>query len=65
MAKRVIPGGGGVLEQYYVRRVRNEVDICTHLGRSLNVCYFFGAYEDDRSVHLVMELCSGGQLWDK
>ncbi len=24
---------GGQLEPYYVRRVRNEVDICNHLGR--------------------------------
>jgi len=24
---------GGHLEPYYVRRVRNEVDICNHLGR--------------------------------
>lgn len=25
--------GDGTLESYYVRRVRNEVDICNHLGR--------------------------------
>jgi hypothetical protein len=31
MPKRFAPGGH--LESYYVRRVRNEVDICNHLGR--------------------------------
>ncbi|PSC69548.1 calcium-dependent kinase 17 [Micractinium conductrix] len=56
---------GGTLEPYYVRRVRNEVDICNHLGRSLNVCYLYEVFEDDKCVNLVMELCSGGQLWDK
>jgi len=52
------------LEYYFVRRVRNEVDICSHLGKSLNVCYFYGAYEDDDSVDLVFEVCSGGHLWN-
>lgn len=54
----------GVLERYFVRRIRNEVDICNHLGRSLNVAYLYAAYEDKDNVDLVMELCSGGELWD-
>ena len=32
MPKR-FASGGATLEAYYVRRVRNEVDICNHLGR--------------------------------
>ncbi|KAL4856185.1 Calcium-dependent protein kinase 16 [Chlorella vulgaris] len=55
----------GHLEPYYVRRVRNEVDICNHLGRSLNVCYLYEVFEEKNCVDLVMELCSGGELWDK
>lgn len=31
MPKRFASNGN--LEPYYVRRVRNEVDICNHLGR--------------------------------
>ena len=54
----------GVMERYFVRRIRNEVDICNHLGRALNVAYLYGAYEDAENVYLVMELCSGGELWD-
>ncbi|PRW20925.1 calcium-dependent kinase 26-like [Chlorella sorokiniana] len=72
--------GDGTLEAYYVRRVLNEVDICNHLGsdsvlnevdicnhlgRSLNVCYLYEVFEDGTCVDLVMELCAGGQLWDK
>lgn len=33
--------------------------------RSLNVCYLYEVFEDDTCVDLVMELCTGGQLWDK
>jgi calcium-dependent protein kinase len=54
----------GVLEKYFVRRIRNEVDICNHLGRSLNVAYLYAAYEDEKHIDLVMELCTGGELWD-
>ena len=62
MAKRF--ASPGVLERYFVRRIRNEVDICNHLGRSLNVAYLYAAYEDAQNVDLVMELCTGGELWD-
>lgn len=33
--------------------------------RSLNVCYFHGAFETDAAVQLVLEQLSGGQLWDR
>lgn len=33
--------------------------------RSLNVCYFHGAYESEAAVQLVLEELSGGQLWDR
>lgn len=34
-------------------------------GRSLNVAYLYGAYEDSRNVMLVMELCKGGEMWNR
>jgi tRNA A-37 threonylcarbamoyl transferase component Bud32 len=58
-------GPGGALDKYYVRRVRNEVEIGSHLGASLNIAYLYGAYEDDTRVDLVFELCSGGELWSR
>lgn len=57
-------GPGGMLDAYYVRRIRNEVDIGNHLGRSLNIAYVYQAFEDDERVDIVMELCTGGTLWD-
>ncbi|KAI3434966.1 hypothetical protein D9Q98_003018 [Chlorella vulgaris] len=68
VAVKVMPkrfGPDGFLESTFACRVRNEVDISTRLGKSLNVCYFHGAYETDKAVHLVLELLSGGQLWDR
>ena len=38
---------------------------CLPAGRSLNVIYLYGAYEDSQKVYLVMELCSGGELWQR
>jgi calcium-dependent protein kinase len=58
-------GADGHLDAHFVRRVRNEVDISNRIGRSLNVCYLYGAYETDACVYLVMEHCTGGQLWDR
>ncbi|KAG2438581.1 hypothetical protein HXX76_005131 [Chlamydomonas incerta] len=62
ITKRVI---GGYLEGNFVRRVQHEVDIYNHLGRSLNVAYLYGAWETPVHVQLVMELCTGGELWTR
>ena len=35
----------------------------TSLGASLNVAYLYGVYEKPQSVEMVMELCTGGELW--
>lgn len=34
-------------------------------SRSLNVCYFHGAFETDAAVQLVLEHLTGGQLWER
>ncbi|KAI8009683.1 Calcium-dependent protein kinase 19 [Camellia lanceoleosa] len=34
-------------------------------GGQANIVEFKGAYEDKHSVHLVMELCAGGELFDR
>ncbi|XVF40746.1 hypothetical protein PTKIN_Ptkin01aG0140000 [Pterospermum kingtungense] len=36
-----------------------------HLSGQPNIVEFRGAYEDRQSVHLVMELCAGGELFDR
>ncbi|GAB4817118.1 hypothetical protein N2152v2_004164 [Parachlorella kessleri] len=55
-------GPGGFLDSHFLRRVRNEVDISKKIGKSLNVCYLYGAYETEACVYLVMEQCTGGML---
>jgi calcium-dependent protein kinase len=48
-----------------VEDVRREVQIMYHLAGQPGVVELKGAYEDKQSVHLVMELCAGGELFDR
>ncbi|XP_022769240.1 calcium-dependent protein kinase 29 isoform X1 [Durio zibethinus] len=48
-----------------VEDVRREILILQHLTGQPNIVEFKGAYEDSRNIHLVMELCSGGELFDR
>jgi calcium-dependent protein kinase len=45
--------------------VRCELCIMHHLSGHPNIVTIKGAYEDVTSVHLVMELCAGGELFDR
>lgn len=45
--------------------IKREVQLMQHLSGQPNIVEFRGAYEDRYSVHLVMELCAGGELFDK
>lgn len=48
-----------------IEDVRREVQIMHHLTGQLNIVELKGAFEDKHSVHLVMELCAGGELFDR
>ncbi|KAD5961586.1 hypothetical protein R6Q59_014750 [Mikania micrantha] len=48
-----------------VEDVRREVEIMHHLSGHPNVVSIEGAYEDAYEVHLVMELCGGGELFER
>ncbi|GJN26750.1 hypothetical protein PR202_gb14708 [Eleusine coracana subsp. coracana] len=48
-----------------VEDMRREITILQHLSGQANVAEFKGAFEDADCVHLVMELCSGGELFDR
>jgi len=48
-----------------VEDVRREVQIMRHLPRHPNIVAFKEAYEDRDAVYLVMELCEGGELFDR
>lgn len=45
--------------------VWREIQIMHHLSEHLHVVRIHGTYEDSFSVHLVMELCEGGELFDR
>mgnify|MGYP002775920453 CR=1 FL=1 len=48
-----------------IEDVRREIQIMHHLTGQPNIVELKGAYEDRSSVHLVMELCAGGELFDR
>ncbi|XP_043723908.1 calcium-dependent protein kinase 20-like [Telopea speciosissima] len=48
-----------------VEDVRREIQIMHHLAGHPNVIQITGAYEDAVAVHVVMELCAGGELFDR
>lgn len=45
--------------------VRREVEIMKHLPKHPNIVSLKDSYEDDSAVHIVMELCEGGELFDR
>ncbi|KAJ0028388.1 hypothetical protein Pint_36225 [Pistacia integerrima] len=48
-----------------VEDVRREIRIMHHMAGHPNVIQIVGAYEDAVAVHVVMELCAGGELFDR
>lgn len=54
-----------LLTQEDVNDVRREVEIMHHLSGSPSIITIKGAYEDSVAVHVVMELCTGGELFDR
>ncbi|KAK9082167.1 hypothetical protein Syun_031328 [Stephania yunnanensis] len=48
-----------------VRSVKLEIEIMTRLSGHPNVVHLKAVYEDENFVHLVMELCAGGELFHR
>ncbi|KAH6781565.1 calcium-dependent protein kinase 30 [Perilla frutescens var. hirtella] len=48
-----------------VEDVRREVAIMSSLPEHGNIVKLRASYEDNEAVHLVMELCEGGELFDR
>jgi serine/threonine protein kinase len=49
----------------YLLKLQTEVDAMGQLGASLDAVYLKDVFEDDVSIHLVMELCRGGSVLDR
>ncbi|XP_062098299.1 calcium-dependent protein kinase 29-like [Humulus lupulus] len=56
---------GKLIKEKEIQDVRREVNILLHLNGQPNIVEFKGVYEDKDNLHLVMELCSGGELFDR
>jgi len=48
-----------------IEDVKREIQILLHLSGHPNVVQLKGTYEDKGYVHLVMECCEGGELFDR
>lgn len=48
-----------------IEDVRREVEIMRHLPKHQNIVTLRDTYEDDNAVNIVMELCEGGELFDR
>ncbi|XP_051118710.1 calcium-dependent protein kinase 8-like [Andrographis paniculata] len=48
-----------------IEDVRREVEIMKHMPKHPNIVSLKDTYEDDTAVHIVMELCEGGELFDR
>lgn len=48
-----------------IEDVRREVQIMNHLPKHANIVTLKDTYEDEQAVHIVMELCEGGELFDR
>ncbi|KAG9148277.1 hypothetical protein Leryth_012231 [Lithospermum erythrorhizon] len=54
-----------LLTRVDIEDVRREVEIMKHLPKHPNIVSLKDTYEDDNAVHIVMELCEGGELFDR
>mmetsp|Transcript_17736 Transcript_17736/g.29812 ORF Transcript_17736/g.29812 Transcript_17736/m.29812 type:complete len:644 (-) Transcript_17736:30-1961(-) len=51
------------LTKYQSRaKLQNETTLILELGTSLDICYCYGIWEDDAEVHILQELCKGGDI---
>lgn len=65
LPKRLVVQAGKVSElkaQRHISSIRNEVEVMRRLRGTLNVAHLEQVFEDDDSVHIVMEHCRGGEL---
>jgi calcium-dependent protein kinase len=47
-----------------IERLQNELGIMARLDHP-NIIRYHGTYQDKQNIHIVMEQCKGGELYDK
>jgi len=55
----------GLTTPRYLLKLRTEVEIMQQLGYSLDAVNLKDVFEDNGAVHLVMQLCEGGALFER
>jgi calcium-dependent protein kinase len=50
--------------QYHFEQLRNEVGVMRAMQHK-NIIRLFDVYEDEKDLYLVLELCTGGELFDR
>ncbi|GLI66480.1 hypothetical protein VaNZ11_010324 [Volvox africanus] len=62
---KVLKDASDKKKQGHLDSIRREVQVLSKLRGSLNVVRLEDVYEDEEHVHLVMEMCAGGELWHR
>jgi calcium-dependent protein kinase len=66
VAKRLdVPNLPPAKQAQHLESIRREVAVLRRLRGSVNVVAIEDAYEDDEDAHIVMELCTGGELFHR
>ena len=60
--KLAVPNVPAKQQLQHLDNIKREIAILRKLRGTLNVVFLEGAYEDDDEVHIVQELCRGGEL---
>ena len=58
-------GIAGKRQIRHIENIRREIAVLRRLRGTLNVAQFKQVYEDAEDIHIVMEYCSGGELWHR
>ena len=48
-----------------VHDIQREVQVLRLVGKHENVAELISVFEDSSNVHLILELCRGGELFDR
>lgn len=52
-------------QERHLRTIEREVAVLRALRSTLNVVHLDSVYEDEDNVYIIMELCTGGELWHR
>ncbi|KAG2453493.1 hypothetical protein HYH02_001713 [Chlamydomonas schloesseri] len=63
--RKVLTDASEKKKQGHLDSIRREIQVMTKLSGSLNIVKLEDVYEDEDNVHVVMELCAGGELWHR